>query len=351
MIRLEELKPAREAEFNELLLGDPRSLIYSSTEYRNFLERSVGGKPRYLLAINDAGAIVGILPIFVLDAPGFGRVINSLPWYGSHGGCVVLTDDQWGVRRCLLQGYLNLIHDQKALSSTIVLSPFEESGRDIYQSMLHPVAIDSRVGQMTQLPENGSDLTARLEAVLAQKTRNLARKARKQGFELIRSSDQWAWDFLHKTHQENMQGIGGRAKPRAHFDALKASIPESWREISIAMLNGRPVAALLLLFFNKTVEYFTPVIVQEYRALQPLSFLIWHGMLNAVGQGFSYWNWGGTWHTQRSLHHFKAGWGAVDVPYSYFVNASDKGLKLLREERRSVVDAFPYYYLYPFDKL
>ena len=47
-----------------------------------------------------------------------------------------------------------------------------------------------------------------------QKTRNMVRKAQRQGFVLRRGAGQ-ALDFLHEVHTENMAAIGGRAKPSA----------------------------------------------------------------------------------------------------------------------------------------
>lgn len=352
MTTLTALTPELETQYSEFLRRDSHSLIYSSLEYRNFLQCAVGGEPNYLLALDDSGGIAGALPLFLSQKPGLGCVVNSLPWYGSHGGCIVSSgDDAPALRQVLLQGYKQLTKDRQCLLSTIILSPFEEAEKDNYSAVLEPVAVDARVGQITSLPQHGLDLVPRLEAVFAQKTRNLARKSLKQGFSLVRSSDDWAWDLLYQVHQENMLAIGGKAKLRGHFDALRTCLPEDWRQISVAMLDGQPVAALLLLYFNKTVEYFTPVIRQEFRARQPLSFLIWHGMLDAIERGYAFWNWGGTWHTQHSLHHFKAGWGAVDHPYTYLISASKEGLRYVRENRQAVLDAFPYYYIFPFDQL
>ena len=107
----------------------------------------------------------------------------------------------------------------------------------------------------------------------------------------------------------------------------------------------------MLLQFRHTIEYITPVVCKEYRASQPLSFLIFHAMQDAVGRGFRQWNWGGTWRTQHTLYRFKAGFGAIDRPYSYLVVASEESHRRLRAVRRQIGDAFPYYYVYPFAEL
>jgi lipid II:glycine glycyltransferase (peptidoglycan interpeptide bridge formation enzyme) len=142
--------------------------------------------------------------------------------------------------------------------------------------------------------------------------------------------------------------MGGQAKPWEHFVALRECLEPAQRSLSVAMLDGRPAAALLLLFHGRTVEYLTPVIRHEYRARQPLSFLIYHGMVDAAGRGMASWNWGGTWESQESLHHFKAGWGADDHPYVYLIHATDGALASLRQNLARWREAFPFFYLVPF---
>ena len=153
----------------------------------------------------------------------------------------------------------------------------------------------------------------------------MVRKALQQGFALHITDADWAWRFLYETHVENLQALGGQAKPWSHFIALRTHIPAHWRRVFVATLADQPVAALLLLYFNQTVEYITPVIRHAYRSQQPLSFLIWHAMLWASREGYRWWKaGGGTWLAQPSLYHFKAGWGAIDLPYTYLINVSEQ---------------------------
>lgn len=351
MINIKTLTPSHESEYRRFLLHDPRSLIYSTIEFRDFLQQAVGGIPEYYLARDELGRIVGALPTFQLHVSGVGNVINSLPWYGSHGGGVISPDSPTGVREALIGKFATLAASPEILTATMILLPHEEKEKGVYKTLLQPTALDGRIGQSTPLPGAGADINTRLEAVFTQKTRNLARKSLKQGFVVVRDGSDQAWDFLYQIHQENMLAIGGRAKPRSHFDALRNTMPPEWQQVSIAMLGDEPVAALLLLYFNKTVEYFTPVIRQEFRSQQPLSFLIWHGMLDAIERGYRWWNWGGTWVNQKTLHHFKAGWGAVDFPYTYMTFASPERLKQLFQLKKELVELFPYYYIYPYDQL
>ena len=341
-----ELSPELEAEYSRFVASDGDAMIYATLAYRNFLQDAIGGTPRYLVA-RAANRIVGVLPSFVASHERFGTVVNSLPWYGSHGACQVASDVPVARPSLLRELWRTVAHD--AWFSTIVLTPAETLEVQQYLAAFPDAILDGRIGQITTLPERGSGDTERqLEALCLQKTRNLVRKSRQQGFAVELADHDEAWAFLHETHRENMRAIGGKAKPWSHFAAMRSNLPVDWRQLLLVTLRGQAVAALLLFRYNRTVEYITPVIRHEFRPLQPLSFAIWHGMINAVRDGYRYWNWGGTWPSQRTLHHFKAGWGATDRPYQYVVHASGPGLEAWRSHRQEIVAAFPYYFLYPF---
>ncbi|HOX22646.1 MAG TPA: GNAT family N-acetyltransferase, partial [Elusimicrobiales bacterium] len=253
--------------------------------------------------------------------------------------------------RVLLSEYSRLLSAPDVLSGTLIANPmsFDESVESCYKQQVPADYVDDRICQVSNLPEFTTE-----EALLSgfkQKTRNLVRKSLQQGFALRIADDDAAWDFLHAVHQENMAAIGGRAKPKSHFDALRRHIPKEWRKLFIAEKNGAPVAALLNLYYKKTVEYISPVIKQEHRAAQPLSFLIWHAMADAARNGYRRWVWGGTWKTQSSLHHFKAGWGAKDHPYCYLVRARAESRDRIKQDRDKILGAFAYYYVIPFQAL
>jgi hypothetical protein len=255
------------------------------------------------------------------------------------------------VRGALVDGYKRELSGARLLSATMVLTPAETTRLDDYRRRLTPRCLDERVGQTTELPVVAGDRESALLAMVRQKTRNLVRKALKQDFREVVTSEEWAWRFLHEVHAENMHAVGGRPKPWSHIEAIREGFPPSWQRLSIALSGGVPIAALLLLRFNRTVEYLVPVTRRAYRSQQPLSFLIWRGMLDSAAEGYEQWNWGGTWVEQKSLHHFKAGWGACSKPYSYLVCASDEGFSVLRNEIASLCAEAPYYYLYPFREL
>lgn len=350
MIRVETLQDAQLDRYDGFVREQSAAMVYHAPFFWEFLGQAVGGE-RVCLVARRQDRIVGVLPYFSLHRPELGTVINSLPWYGSHGGCLLLDPDDDEARRALLAQYASAVAEPTVLAATLVLTPEETRRKAVYRGCLPVRFADRRIGQVTPLPEPGDGLDGRLLGVLRQKTRNLVRKALNQGFELVGADEDWAWRFLWQTHTSNIEAIGGRAKPWSHFEALRSRIPPAARRLLIARAGGEPAAALLLLYFGRTVEYLVPTISKELRSRQPLSFLIFHGMLDAVGRGFRWWNWGGTWLSQETLLHFKAGWGAEERPYEYLICATDRMINLARKDLTALGRSFAWYYLIPFGAL
>lgn len=293
---------------------------------------------------------MGTLPFAVGEASNGDRVINSLPWYGSHGGCWLESAGDHSARAALISAYRAEIRERAPIFAITILSPWEEPFSQDYSEGLGQTIVDHRIGQIGIIPAEQDDLEATLAAMLRQKTRNLVRKACRQGFEEVVGDYDESWSYLYTTHQENMGTVGGKPKPLSHFEALRKHFSGGYARLSLACLNGQPVAGLLLLKFAQTVEYLVPVVTLEYRSQQPLSFLIWNAMLQCAREGYRHWNWGGTWPSQHTLHHFKAGWGAKALPYSYLGCATPKGLSRFRNHTVDMLAEFPFFYLYPLDR-
>jgi len=329
------------ADIEAVAQADPRTLIYSSPMFTDFLSFALGIPIKTLIARDD-GKPSGILHYAELEGT-FGRVINSLPWYGTHGGCVCIPSAPSQVRSALLEEFKRLTAEEDVLTSCLVMSPHEEPLKDFYVQKLEPEATDERIGMFCPLLASDDEQLT----IMHQKTRNLVRKSLKLELD-IRSDDSIeAWNFLITTHKANLDAIGGVAKPRQHFEALRATIPLSNRELLIASRNGEPVAALLTLRFNETVEYLVPAVQVEHRSTQAMSRLIWEGMRRAAAAGYAWWNWGGTWKSQESLLRFKSRWGGVALPYSYLINCSEENRKTIVREAPGVFASHEFFYLYP----
>lgn len=350
-MHIELLTEKRIEEYEKLILSRVDTFVYHSINYRKFLEKVFNGATSsYLIAIKN-DRIVGALPAFIKETPRFGKVINSLPFYGSNGGIITCpySSDQKLIKKALLKAFNDLSKQYNTKSSTIITSPFE-SDIEIYNSETCYTNLDWRISTVTHLPaRRDQNLETALMTCYHQKTRNLVRKGIKNKFSITCSPHEELLDWLHKVHTNNMKEVSADPKPKEIFKAIQDTFTyEKDYKIYVAHKDGEYVAGLLLLYYNRCVEYFIPVVIKEYRRTQALSYLIYTAMLDSILQGYLYWNWGGTWSSQTSLHHFKKRWGGIDSLYYYYTRVYDNDFP--KENKSELLSAFQYFYVFPFGK-
>jgi GNAT acetyltransferase-like protein len=318
--------------------------------YRAVLRDALNARDVYLVA-KVGGEIVGALPLFIAEGP-FGNVLNSLPFYGSHGGVVIVDGrDPEEVFLALLSGLRELAEELDVTTATIVTSPLM-SHADFYDSLASPWFVDERIGQICHLP-SASDSRG-IEEALADafdpKRWWDVRKSRRLGVRCERSDDVEDMRFLADVHRRNMNRLGVPPKDWRVFEAIMRHLPHDlgWR-LFVSRLDGRRIGALLVLYHNQVAEYFVPAVLEEHRSTQAGSLLVFEAMKQAVADGYGLWNLGGTAPTgQEGVYRFKQRWGAEDKPYRYFGFAfgSTGGLRRLRPQQ--LLAAYPNFFVLPF---
>lgn len=334
-----ELDKTRDDAYRMFLDKRDDALVYHSLEYRNLLSAVTTGRARYFGCEDESGKLHGVLPMFQVEGC-YGTVLNSLPYYGSHGGILA---DGLDARAALVAHYNELVRQQSIAASTIIANPFND---DDLQDVAHD-HVDIRIGQMSRIDvevDHENELMRRYDT----KTRNMIRKAEKVGVTV--SSGISYMDDLRLIHEENMIALGGTAKTPKFFAAVsEIFVPTGKCKVYAGVVDGKIAAALLVLFHGKIVEYFTPAVRKEYRNTQALSLVICRAMVDASRDGFLWWNWGGTWSSQSTLHLFKSRWGTQERRYVYRTKVNNNALRsaaaaeLLRE--------YPLTYVLPFGAL
>ena len=327
------------------------AMVYSTQEYARVLECCVGGIPHWIIAY-DGKIPVGMLPFLLQYSPDHGRVINSLPFHGTHGGCIVCDHaPQEMTRRLLLQGFMKTVracHD--LLSATISISFVEHDHALLYHSVVLPDTTDIRCAQVCTLPcasslENALAEHTVAECIMARhKAARMVRKALRQNFVIRREESDEAWNALYTWQVEGAQRQGAKAKSQEQLFAFRNILRPEQRALWCAYLNGQCVAALLLTLHKPWVHYAIPAFDRQYSSQQPITALIYHAMCHYAGQDFAQWSFGGT--PKESLHRFKASWGAEDVPYAYMTHVTPYGKKVFGGQHEELWKFFNGYYLY-----
>lgn len=327
----------------QFLVQQPKALLYCSPRYVALVSDYL--KADYFwLALCDDEQIIALLPVMVTIGK-FGPVYNSLAYYGSNGGVIDSTDSPSN-KQTLIAAFYRLAEETGACSATIITNPLYQDA-SLYENFISYDYRDQRTGQITLL-DNVTDADSLMRRFESPRPRNI-RKAIKSQVRVTRSNNRAAVESLYAIHIENMQNIGGLAKEKAFFDRLADYMQQDDWAIYEARVGDDTAASLLVLYFNHTVEYFTPVVKQEFRETQALSLVIFEAMLDAAKSGFNKWNWGGTWLTQDGVYQFKKKWGTTDYPYFYYTRVFNEAV--LSSNREELLREYKGFFVLPFDVL
>lgn len=333
-VRLSLLQPENAAEYEAYLATHPASLLYYGLKYRRFLEDLLDCESSYWIAHED-DQITGILPAMTKPGPA-GRVINSLPYYGSNGGVLASSHSS---EVALVQKFEELASASDVVSATWISHPYINSA--IIPS--HDLQ-DERISQITPLVDDRQILLERIDG----SARRNIKKAQSEGITVRVQND--AFEFLEKAHRAGMASIAGNAKSGDFFRKVPLYF-EADRDyrIYVAEREGNLCAALLLFYFNRTVEYYTPATLESERAAQPMALILLNAMLDGAAQGFARWNWGGTWLSQDGVGRFKQKWGATSNPYRYYTKINRPDIK--KYAPKELIRSYPGFYVIPFSAL
>jgi len=320
------------------------SLFYTSSDFINLVSTHLGAECYWIVAKED-NEILGVLPFLESKAGKFGTVFNSLPYYGSNGG-VIQSRENVEAKQNLIKEFFSLAKKKNACSATIVTNPLLKDNH-LYEEVIDDHIIDERIGQITHIPANPDDELIKIFD--DPRPRNI-RRAHKEGIKVSSGNERSSVEFLYQIHVENMQTIGGLNKSWDFFEKLLTNMPADMWSVYIGSKEDEPVSALLLFYFNGTVEYFTPVIKSEHRNTQALALVIFEAMKDAANKrGCKNWNWGGTWLSQTGVYDFKKRWGTSDYPYYYYTKLFNKSVRSSSKE--VLLKDYPGFFVLPFTEL
>ena len=337
-MKIEILNEKLYLEYEDFINKFEGGLFFYSIKYKNFLEELLECESRYYIVVDD-NEILAVYPM-MLKKGKLGIVYNSLPFYGSHGGVLSISDDATN----MLIKKINEISTLNDTASNMYVSNLFENNSN--KDFIYDIE-DSRIGQITPIEFN-ENIVENLMETFHYKTRNMIRKAQKSDIGVY--IDNNAFDFLETIHKENMESIGGKPKSSKFFELIKKYFESNLDyDIYVANKDGIYISAMLVFYYNNVVEYFTPVVKVEYRSFQPLSLLIFQAMVDNSNKKFKWWNWGGTWLSQDGVYRFKSRFGAIDKEYKYFIKVNNQDIYNSTKEK--LLSEYENFYTIPFDRL
>lgn len=350
-VMIDEIFP----QYEQMVAEDVDCLYYARKDYLEVLQKMVGGRIVIFCAIDNHDVLMAALPAIIKQGK-WGPVMNSLPFFGSNPGIIFSPSvDEYkreGVVEELLSLYWSATNNN-FLSVVLIESPFNKFS-SVYRMFMHRPEvnhtdfIDPRIGMRTVLPIKGDIMD-----IYHTKTRNLVRKAIKEGVKVGIVDQLNQFQEIFEIHKKNMSAIGAPVKPDLFIDFMKAKLIDRQDDMvvykAVHPQNESIIAGLVVFIHNQTAEYFMPVIKEEYRSIAPVNLVIYAAMNDLRERGVKYWNWGGTkLPEQQGVYHFKERFGAEQGNYSYYIKATFN--KLIEEQvtPRDLSVEYPYCYVVPY---
>jgi hypothetical protein len=332
------------SEIDHDLISKGNQMIYYSSTYLSFLKCIIPSSMFYYIRAIHEDELLGVMPIAVQKEKNM-VVANSLPFYGSYGGPLIFDNNNYTeIASEMLKKYLDFSSSINANIVNFIENPLDSLSIDNIEELGFE-KIDERIGQVTIFPPLQSNMEEELMSLFHSKTRNMVRKGEKNDLRIELRNDDDSYKWLHQEHTKSITKLGGLPKPLEVFNALRSTFDNDC-QLYIGYIDDKPVCGVLLLVYAQTIEYFTPVVQEEFRESQALSYLIYKIMTDLAQAGYKQWNWGGTWISQEGVYRFKKRWGSNDFPYRYYskIGLDKDSLPPIQELKND----FPYYYLYKY---
>lgn len=254
------------------------------------VQRAYGHEPVYLAA-EDAGEIVGVLPLVMIRSRLFGHRLASMPFL-DYGG--IVAEPNRGVEVELADAALAVARELGAHS--VGLRQFEPT----------PLPYRTAEDRVTML----LTLTAEepVWKALPSERRNRVRKGEKNGL-----TAHWcgaeALEEFYRVFAVNMRDLGSPVHSRAYFRAMLDELPGTARILIVRDGAGRAIGAAICLFFRDAIMVPWVSSLREAFSLCPNFVLYWEVIRFGCRHGYRTLDLGRSFKNAGTFE-FKRQWGA-----------------------------------------
>jgi serine/alanine adding enzyme len=290
------LTPDREEAWKQFVDTSSQATLGHLLGWRNVVQKTYHHIPYYLMAI-DRETIRGVLPLFFIRSPVFGRLLVTAP-YLSYGG---LLEDHGSAGDSLIAKAVQIGQAQRA--KYVEVRGRERIGRELIVKEKYCTFILS-----LQIGPDG--IWKRFEGG---KVRRAVRKALKAGLIVERGC------HLKKVFADvmsrHMRDLGTPSHRLRFYQSIAEEFPHH-SEILMARYDNHYVGGVLVISFQDTAYWLCGAGLREYRSLAPMSLLLWEAIRSACESGLSYFDFGRSqW--ESGTFHFKRKWGAQPLQLFY----------------------------------
>ncbi len=317
--------------------GEYPVLAYHYPFYRDLLVGLGVGEP-LTLALRRDRRLVAVLPTILKRTPE-GSVLASLPFFGPNGGVICSVAEAGTAVPALLGAARQRLLAEPNPLTMVVYTPLFGRDAALYTEALGQGEVIERFTQLTALDGNPWSKGLRYDI----------RRAASLGVTVEDGINDGRLAEFYALYRQNCADAGIPLKPFGVLETLARSPAEA--RFLFAYHEGRMVAGLLNLWSPQVVSYYMPCTLADARALQPGSLLIARAAADARAAGRRWWNWEGSPNRDCGVYRFKQRWNSEESPFRIHVVALCPLNRLAELGREGLAAAFPWFFVYPFDRL
>ncbi len=295
-------------KWNELVSAHPNATPYHLYEWGEIC-RAVGNEPIYL---KDGG----VLPLVFIKSLIFGNRLVSMP-LADHGG--PLSEERYTMQ---LLGESIKSAESKGVDY-IELRDISQNQKSLYES----AGFKCRQNYITfelDLNKTNTELLSVMRKNLRTEIHKLEREQELQFVELKSVNE--IEDF-YKLYLETMKRHGSPQLSIKFFYKMKELLELLGAvKVFFAVYEGKKVAAFVVISFNKKIYHWSSVVDNDYRILDPQTFLMWELISWARSYGYTILDLGRT-RRGGNIYFAKSAWGASErdlVDAFYFFGREHK---------------------------
>lgn len=303
---------ADEENYQHYVNNHPQATFEYSLGWRDIIKNNFGFKPYYVISKNEDGQMNGILPLFLAKSI-FGRRLVSIP-YAVYTG--LLTDNA-EIEQNLI-GFARELANELSRTKKVNFLEIREREEKNWSKTLNFQRKSEVFNFSLKLSTNPEEVWKKLPKSSVRwgikKAQNSGLTFR-QGNTLREAADFYRL-FLATRKKRGVPGY-----PLKYFQEILAVFKDKLR-IYLADYQGKPVAAIFLLYHKKEVRYAFAGAVhdQQIMPLQPYHLLIWEAIKDACREGYVVFNFGGATlqANDGGLYEFKKRWADTITPVSSY---------------------------------
>ncbi len=308
---LEECLPRLSA----YIAGTGRTALSRDPSWLLVLAEGLGHEPYCLEAVDtESGQTRGVLPLAFVHSFLFGRFLVSLPYLNTGG---VVADDE-RTAAALIDRAVNLAAKRKARHLELRHE----------QPVSHPAMnhkLTTKVHMRLPLPASPGALWEGFDP----KVRNQIRKGQKQSLTVSWGGEEILGEF-YGVLCRNMRDLGTPVFGQGLFRSILRRFPGR-AELCVTRLEGRPVAAAMLLHGQGVTEVPSASSLREFNATNANMLMYWNLLERAIERGQAVFDFGRS-SAESNTYRFKKQWGALPEPAEWQYQIRSGGAGEMRPE-------------------